>query len=87
MMGDARRRAQLQVKVPMDQLKDRVCKCGGLLFFPVNALKELPPMYSPSGQYETSIAMVAFACVACGQMMTLRPEPVKVEEPKIILNG
>lgn len=89
---------QMRVQVPMDQLKDRVCpKCGGMLFIQMMALKELPPIYSPSGQYETSMSLVGFGCVSCGQAISLRPVPEKVldadgkpeegakEEPKIVL--
>jgi hypothetical protein len=75
-MGESRRRRQMglpprqvQVRVPISELKDRVCpKCQGMLFIQMMALKEL---------------LVGFGCVACGTVISLRPEPEKVlgEEP------
>jgi hypothetical protein len=54
---------QVQVRVPISELKDRVCpKCQGMLFIQMMALKELPPVYSPSGQYETNMSLVGFGC-------------------------
>ena len=99
-MGEARRRLfgggnqprpqQVQMKVQLDQLKDRVCECGGAVFFQAFMLKEIPPVCSPSGQYETAMNHIGFTCIACGKLMTLRPEPLKEdekEESKIIVVG
>ena len=88
-MGEANRRNQMgrqtQMNVDASTLKDRVCgKCGGFVFTHALSLKEMTPLVSPSGQYETAMAPVGFACIACGELMTLRPEPPK-EEPMIKL--
>jgi hypothetical protein len=77
-INELKRRRAMQIKVPIDQLKDRVCpKCQGMLFIQMMVLKELPPVYSPSGQYETNMSLVGFGCVACGTVISLRPEPEK----------
>lgn len=71
----------MQIKIPIEQLKDRVCpKCQGMLFVQIMALKELPPVYSPSGKYETNMALVGFSCVQCGTGLSLRPEPTPAQE-------
>ena len=79
----------MKINVPLDQLKDRVCeKCKGGLFAQSFMLKELPPLYSDSGQYETMMFHVGFTCVRCGTDMKLRPEPSiddKKNESKLVL--
>lgn len=88
-MGEANRKLlrrgnampQINIKVPIDQLKDRVCpKCQGMLFIQMMALKELPPVYSPSGKYETNMSLVGFGCAACGFVISLRPAAEKEPE-------
>jgi len=78
---------QMKVNVPMDQLKDRVCECGGQLFISAVGLKELPALYSPSGQVESAVIPVGFVCCGCGAFMSLRPEEPKKKESMIILAG
>jgi len=72
------------MNIPMQQLKDRVCKCGGFIFVSALALKEVPPIYSTSGQYETAMQQVGFMCIQCGNVLPIQPETEKVEEKKII---
>jgi len=79
--------AQMNVNVPLEQLKDRACSCGGKVFISAVALKELPALYSPSGHIETAIAQVGFVCCGCGQLMSLRPGKPKEDMPKITLVG
>lgn len=71
---------RVTMTVPLDQLKDRVCKCGGVIFVSALTLKELPPVYSPSGKYETSFIPAGFACIRCGALLSLRPEGPKIDE-------
>jgi hypothetical protein len=90
-MGEAMRRNLLglpprQVNINADQLKDRMCSCGGMFFTDALSLKEVPAMVSPSGKPETAMFKVGFVCVKCGKVMSLRPEEPK-EEPKIELVG
>lgn len=73
----------LQVRVPLDKLKDRVCECGNGIFTQIVALKVIPPMYSPSGIYESAITPIGFQCVGCGSIISLRPEATK-DSPKIV---
>ncbi len=73
----------IKMTVPLDQLKDRVCKCGGFIFTSALALKELPPIYSPSGQYETTMQQVGFVCIRCGNVLPVRPEFPKTEDDVI----
>jgi len=76
--------SQLQVKIPpFEQLKQRVCECGSTSFIALLDLRELPKFYSPSGVPETMSKPQAFACVACGKLMSLRPEEPK-QESRII---
>jgi hypothetical protein len=80
--------ASMNINIPADQMKDRVCKCGGRLFISVFNLKEIPSIYSPSGKPESMMLQVGFVCAACGTQMSLRPEEPKEEEkPKIVLAG
>lgn len=72
------------MKIPMQQLKDRVCKCGGFTFVSALALKEVPPVYSPSRQLETAMQQVGFMCIQCGNVLPIQPEVAKEEESKII---
>jgi len=74
---------QMKVNVPLDQLKDRVCPCGCLVFSQAVTLKEIPSLYSPSGVSETAITPVGFVCATCGELIPLRPEPP--EMPKVVL--
>lgn len=74
---------QMNVKVPLEQLKDRVCPCGSLVFSPAVTLKEIPSLYSPSGIPETAMSQVGFVCATCGELMSLRPEPPEL--PKLVL--
>ena len=74
---------QIMMNIPMQQLKDRVCKCGGFIFVSALALKEVPPIYSPSGQIETAMQQVGFMCIQCGNVLPIQPETTK-EESKII---
>jgi len=79
--------SQLQVKIPpFEQLKQRVCECGSTAFIALLDLRELPKFFSPSGVPETMSKPQAFACVACGKLMSLRPEELK-HESKIIMSG
>lgn len=90
-MGEAARRNLLglqpkQMQIDGDKLADRICSCGGKIFTDAMGLKELPPLLSPSGKYETVTIKVGFFCVGCGKLMSLRPEEPK-EEPTIKLVG
>jgi len=77
--------SQLQVKIPpFEQLKQRVCECGSTAFIALLDLRELPKFYSSSGITETMSKPQAFACVACGKLMSLRPAEPK-QESRIIL--
>jgi hypothetical protein len=82
-MGEANRRNRLgrqtQVNVDASTLEDRVCKCGGMVFSHALSLKVMTPLISPSGQYETAMAPLGFVCVACGTVVSLRPEIPKEE--------
>jgi len=78
---------QMNINIPMEQLKDRACSCGGTIFISAVALKELPALYSPSGHIETAIAQVGFVCCQCGQLISLRPEEPKEGKSKITLVG
>lgn len=72
---------QMNVKIDVGQLKDRVCaKCGGMFFASALIVKEMSPVVSPSGKYESMMIPVGFACVGCGTIMSLRPEPPKEAE-------
>ena len=77
---------QVTMNIPLNQLKDRVCPCGGKLFTKTFTLKEVPGVYSPSGVPETAMYHDGFACVTCGYVITLRPENHK-EKPKIEVIG
>lgn len=74
---------EMQVKIPLNQLKDRVCKCGNAVFVLGLRIKEVPPIYSPTGQAESAATQHCFLCSACGIEMSLHPED-KEEERKII---
>ena len=74
-----------QINVDINTLKDRVCECKGSLFSPVLALKELPPILSSSGAYETTMVQVGFACISCGKILSLRPEIPKKEAPNLVV--
>jgi hypothetical protein len=89
-MGESRRRKQMgqqmNVNINANTLKDRVCsKCGGMVFTHALTLKEMPPLLSPSGKYETMMLPVGFVCVGCGTVMSMRPGEPKEEKPKIVL--
>jgi len=75
---------QVKINVNPDQLKDRICECGGTYFTDGLRLKEIPALYSPSGKPETMMMKIGFICVGCGKLMSLRPEE---EKPKLILAG
>ena len=78
---------QMNINIPLKQLKDRVCSCGGTVFISAVALKEIPALYSPSGKVETAITQVGFVCCGCGKLMSLRPVEPKEEKSKITLVG
>jgi len=65
---------QLKVNIPIGQLKQRTCPCGGIVFVQAVSLKEVPPVYSPSGNPETMIQPLGFICSQCGNLLSLRPE-------------
>lgn len=86
----------MNINIPLNQLKDRVCKCGGFIFVSAMILKEVPPIYSPTGGYETLMQPAGFVCALCGTVIPLTPEgPVidtitqdeetKDNTPKIVL--
>ena len=70
----------IMMKIPLDQLKDRVCKCGGFIFVTALALKEVPTVYSPSGKPETAMQQVGFMCINCGEVLTVAPEEPKEDK-------
>jgi len=77
--------SQLQVKIPpFEQLKQRVCECGSIAFIAFLDLRELPKFFSPSGVPETMSKPQAFSCVACGKLMSLRPEESNQESRVIV---
>lgn len=96
-MGEAARRNLLglpprsnnnmRMQIDGDNLKDRVCDCGGRVFTTAFSLKALPALQSPSGQAETIMAQIGFVCVGCGAVISLRPEEPKVETPKLVIPG
>lgn len=92
-MGESMRRKLMglpprQVNINANELKDRVCPCGGMFFTDALSLKELPAMVSPSGKVETAMFKVGFICVACGKLLSLMPEEPGEEKPKIeLVNG
>lgn len=91
-MGEAMRRKlmggqQNHININADELKDRVCPCGGMFFTDALSLKELPAMMSPSGKVETAMFKIGFICVACGKLMSLRPEEPKEAKQTIIELG
>ena len=65
----------------MNQLKDRVCKCGGFIFAPAQTLKELPAFYSLSGVNETVMMHIGFVCIRCGEMISLKAEDPIPDDP------
>lgn len=78
---------QMNINIPIDQLKNRTCPCGSNVFLSTVALKEIPALYSPSGKIETAISPVGFVCAGCGKIMSLRPEEPEEEKPKIMVVG
>ncbi len=76
---------QMNINVPIEYLRDRLCKCGGKVFLQAMILKEIPALYSPSGKIETMMVQVGFKCEICGELMSLRPEDKTAEGPKLIL--
>jgi len=90
-MGESRRRQQMgqqTINIDASTLKGRVCKCGGNIFTHALVLKELTPLLSPSGKYETIMIPLGFVCVGCGTVISMRPEEPKEEqkqESKIVL--
>lgn len=78
---------KMNINIPADQLKDRICECTNTVFIVALNLKEVPTLYSPTGKPETMMLQVGFLCSNCGKMMPLRPEPPKEEEKKLIILG
>lgn len=71
------------MNVNVNDLKDRVCRqCGGLFFADALRLKEVPAVYSQSGKPETLMIKVGFICVGCGTVTSLRPGEEKEPEKK-----
>ena len=79
--------AQMNMKIPVDQLKDRVCSCGNKVFASAVLLKELPAIYSPSGTPDSLMLPVGFVCMQCGNVlpMVAEPESPKDEQTKLVL--
>ena len=77
--------ANFNVKIPLDQLKDRVCECGGFIFTSAVVLKELPAIYSPSGKADSLIQPAGFVCVRCGRIISMLPEVKEEEKPRLTL--
>jgi hypothetical protein len=81
MMGEGKRRAMmgmgpknLKMDIKLADLKDRICECGCKAFMKIYGLKEMPAMYSPSGQMETVMLHVGFACIVCGKAKAISPD-------------
>lgn len=90
-MGEALRRSRLglgpkTVNIDGDSLPDRICPCGNAFFTDALRLKEISGLLSPSGHPETMMLKVGFICVACGQLLPLRPEEPK-KGSEIVLTG
>jgi len=65
--------------------KDRICACGGKFFGEALALKEVSPLYSKSGKYETMILKIGFVCLGCGKFMSLRPKDPEETKSEVVL--
>ena len=76
-----------QLNVPVDQLPDRICRCGGTVFTPALCLKEIPAIYSASAQKETMMLNAGFICGKCGALMSLRPEETKPEQKLVVVGN
>ena len=77
--------ANFNVKIPIDQLKDRVCECGGFVFTSAVVLKELPAIYSPSGKPDSLIQPAGFMCARCGRVIPMLPEIKEEEKPRLVV--
>ena len=78
---------QMNINIPVDQLKDRVCQqCGGGLFLSAMTLKNVPSLYSPTGHTETMQVHAGYLCTACGCLAPVREEEQK-EDASTILAG
>jgi hypothetical protein len=78
---------QINIEIPLDQLKVRKCECGSEAFVPACKLVEVPAIYSPTGKAGIIVAEAGFFCCAnCGKSMTTEvKEPV--EEKKLVVVG
>lgn len=59
-----------QVVVDIKKLQDVVCTCGGTEFVPVNNLKLLPPLLSPTMKQEF-VTIGRWKCCDCGALVPL----------------
>ena len=64
---------QIKMNIPIDQLKDQICKCGNTVWVSAMQLKIIPPLYSQTSRYEHLMLPYGFFCTACGNMIPLRP--------------
>ena len=86
-MGKIINPASQTVNIPVNDLKDRVCKCGGEIFATAVTLKEVPAIYSPSGIAESMIIPVGFFCIKCGNVISTRPESIDKEKKSDLVEG
>jgi len=78
--------SQLEVNIPVKQLKQRICTCGGTVFVQMLSLREVPAIYSPTGNPDTWEELIGYVCSACGEVISPvqeRPE----QERKILALG
>ena len=70
--------------VSAESLKPVVCKCGGVLFAPVFAVKMASPLQTVNGQPAAIQFPLGFYCLKCQQMNQIKEDTddTKVSEPE-----
>jgi len=72
----------VQVNVNIDQVPAMMCKCGGNRFYPIQQVRTVPAVLSPSGRAQIMFLDGWRECVLCGEVYTISELQKAQEEIK-----